>query len=98
MLRLVLKDGGEAIMPTSELARMSLFKKHPDLLNKDTYMIQSNVSLDVLGRLMSRFCGAESKEPWKEEERDQFKVLCDELGVPAFQDELALSRTAVAQT
>ena len=88
MFRLVLKEGGEAIVDKSQLTRMSLFKKQPELLNKDTYRIQSNVSLDVLDRLMSQFYGAEGKETWKEEEREQFKVLCDELGFPAFEDEV----------
>ena len=88
MLRFVLKDGGEAILPKSELDRLSLFKKRPELLEKDTYMIQSNVSLDVLDRLMSRCYGVESKEAGTEEEMEQLKALCDELGFSAFQDEV----------
>ena len=75
-------------MPKSELERLSLFKKCPELLNQDAYMIQSNVSLDVLDRLMSRCYGVESKETWTDEEMEQLKMLCDELGFSALQDEV----------
>ena len=69
------------------LRELEIFQKDSELINKDTYKITSDVDPAVVDLFFSRV-GGDTSEPVTEENAEQLRELCDELGYSGFDDEL----------
>ena len=88
MLRFVLKQGGEQQVPKKLLVKLDLFKKRPELLREDKYIIESDVERGIFDLFIARFYGAEMNEEVTLDNVGELKTLCDELGFHDFDDEI----------
>ena len=88
MLRFVLKQGGEQQVPKKLLVKLDLFKKRPDLLREDKYIIESDVERGIFDLFIARFYGAEMNQEVTLDNVGELKILCDELGFHDFDDEI----------
>ena len=71
------------------LSNLELFQKHPELINKDKYIITSDVDPAVVDIFFSRV-GGDTSEPVTAENAEQLRELCDELRFSGFDDELRM--------
>ena len=88
MFRLALKGAGDASIPKAMMSKLDLFKRQPELVNGEKYTIKSNVNRNVLDLFMTRFFGAETTEKVTEENVEELRELCNELGFSGFDDEI----------
>ena len=69
------------------LSKMHLFQNRPELLNKEKYMITSDVDPEVVDLFFSRV-GGDTDAAVTSENAEQLRELCDELGFVGFDDEI----------
>ena len=98
MLSFVLKDGSNTMVPPAIVERLSLFERRPELLDSSKYAITSNVNMEVLGLFLSGVYGdGNARKKVNQDNVEQLKALCDELGFSGFDAEFqALSGKEVS--
>ena len=74
--------------PKASLAKLRLFRRHPELLNSDEYAIKSDVCQDVLDLFLGRLDGVDVSERVTVENAAQLGALSDELGFSGFDAEI----------
>ena len=74
--------------PKASLAKLKLFRRHPELLKSEEYAIKSDVCQDVLSFFVDRLDGLYVSDGVTVENAAQLRVLSDEVGFTGFDSEI----------